>query len=179
MANRFGVLTIIFGMLVVLCSLAVHAENVSQLKPAYKNWLDEDVRWIMTARERDDFLALTSDQARDKFVVEFWERRNPTPGTKENAFKEEHYRRLAFANDHFAADLPGWKTDRGRIYIVYGPPDSIDARRIVDHAQALERNSDRPYQVWHYNHIKGIGDNQNIKFVDVCSCGDYKMVIKE
>ena len=87
----------------------------------YKKWLSEDVAWIITEEERTDFKKLSTDKQRDDFVVAFWERRNPNPGSSENKFKEEHYRRLAYANTHFAAGVPGWKTDRGRIYILYGP----------------------------------------------------------
>lgn len=91
------------------------------VKEIYKKWLEEDVAWIITDQERADFAKLSTDKQRDEFVVAFWERRNPTPGSTENKFKEEHYRRLAYANSHFANGVPGWKTDRGRKYILYGP----------------------------------------------------------
>jgi GWxTD domain-containing protein len=91
------------------------------VKEIYKKWLREDVARIITDQERTDFKKLSTDKQRDAFVVAFWERRNPNPGSSENKFKEEHYRRLAYANTHFAAGVPGWKTDRGRIYILYGP----------------------------------------------------------
>lgn len=100
--------------------------SVPALKDIYKKWLEEDVRWIITDQERANFLKLATDRQRDEFVVAFWERRNPIPGSSENKFKEEHYRRLAYANTHFATDVPGWKTDRGREYILYG---SQGARR--------------------------------------------------
>src|SRR5690242_5906905 len=95
----------------------------AQLSPEYRKWLTEDVRWIISNQERQSFLQRNSDEDRDRFVATFWEQRNPTPGSQPNPFKEEHYRRLAFANQHFAATAPGWKTDRGRVYILYGPPD--------------------------------------------------------
>jgi GWxTD domain-containing protein len=91
------------------------------VKEIYKKWLTEDVAWIITDQERTDFKKLSTDKQRDDFVVAFWERRNPIPRSSENKFKEEHYQRLAYANTHFAAGVPGWKTDRGRIYILYGP----------------------------------------------------------
>ena len=87
----------------------------------YRKWLDEDVRWIITDEERSAFMQLSNDEERDQFIEAFWQRRDPTPDTEENEFKEEHYRRIAYANEHFAAGIPGWKTDRGRIYIVFGP----------------------------------------------------------
>ena len=124
---------------VVLCLGApARAQSNSDERPAtasgkisydlhkeYQRWLDEEVRWIITPEERAAFLRLSKDEDRDQFVVAFWLRRDPTPGTAENEFKEEHYRRLAYANEHFAYEIPGWKTDRGRVYIVYGPPSDI------------------------------------------------------
>src|SRR6476469_4801553 len=94
-----------------------------ELGKVYKKWLDEDVRWIITDEERNAFKQLSNDEERDNFVEGFWLRRDPTPDTVENEFKEEHYRRIAYANEHFAAGIPGWKSDRGRIYITFGPAD--------------------------------------------------------
>jgi GWxTD domain-containing protein len=91
-----------------------------RLPEIYAKWLDEDVVWIISKQERIDFEKLSTDRQRYEFVVAFWERRNPSPGSTENKFKEEHYRRLAYTNTHFAAGVPGWKTDRGRRYILYG-----------------------------------------------------------
>jgi GWxTD domain-containing protein len=93
----------------------------------YEDWLDEDVRWIISPEERAAFHQLASDEARDQFIEAFWQRRDPTPDTLENEFKQEHYRRILYANEHFAAGaVPGWETDRGHIYIVYGPADQIE-----------------------------------------------------
>src|SRR5438309_4851414 len=97
------------------------------VKEEYKKWLREDVAWIITDEERGNFKTLSTDEQRDEFVVAFWNRRNPTPDATENKFKEEHYRRLAYSNTHFAAGEPGWKTDRGRMYIMYGAPDSTES----------------------------------------------------
>ena len=138
----------------------------SQLGAEYSKWLNEDVRWIVADQERTDFLTLENGNARDEFIREFWERRNPTPGAVHNSFKEEHYRRLAFANEHFAARTPGWKTDRGHIYILYGRPDAITphapSRTIV------------PSQTWYYRRS---ADNtqMSFEFVDECRCGEYKL----
>jgi GWxTD domain-containing protein len=137
---------------------------------SYQRWLDADVRWIITSEERTAFLGLSKDEDRDHFIEAFWLRRDPTPGTAENEFKEEHYRRIAYANVHFAHEIPGWKTDRGRIYIVYGPPEKIEtdlARRSDDPAE--------PAQTWHYQSIPGYGKDIDLKFVDVCRCGDYRL----
>jgi GWxTD domain-containing protein len=135
------------------------------LPPEYNRWISEDVRWIISAQEKEAFLKLATNEERDHFVVEFWERRNPNPGGKENLFKEEHYRRLAFSNDHFAAKLPGWETDRGHVYIVYGPPDSID--------KYPSAGSNPPEEVWNYRRMPGAHSDVSLRFVDRCACGDY------
>ena len=138
----------------------------SVLAPEYQKWLDEDVRWLISAPEEKEFLKLTTDEQRDHFVVEFWERRNPTPGSKENTFKAQHYRRLAFTKQHFAASVPGWKTDRGHVYVVYGPPDSV-LRHPSSGANPAE-------ELWSY-HMPG-EDDVTLKFVDRCACGEFVLV---
>ena len=102
-------------------------ELKQELKGAYKKWLDQDVAYIITDQERKAFLNLSNDEERESFIETFWQRRNPDPDSPENEFREEHYRRIAYANEHFAAGKPGWKTDRGRIYIMWGKPDDIDS----------------------------------------------------
>src|SRR6201986_2793956 len=98
-----------------------------ELETPWKKWLNEDVAYIITDEERKAFKQFSTDEEGEQFVEQFWLRRDPPPDTVENEFKEEHYRRIADANEHFAAGIPGWRTDRGRIYIMYGPPDEIDA----------------------------------------------------
>jgi len=98
-----------------------------ELKGAYKKWLDEDVGYIITDEERKAFKQLQNDEEPEQFIEQFWQRRNPDPESNTNDFKEEHYRRIAYANQHFQSGIPGWKTDRGRIYIMYGPPDEIES----------------------------------------------------
>jgi GWxTD domain-containing protein len=161
----------------VLCSSAYASQNLrQQVKPEYKKWLDEDVRWIIKDHERREFWTLVTDDERDRFVVQFWERRNPTPGSKENAFKQEHYRRIAYANEHFAATVPGWKSDRGRMYIVYGPPDWIDSHSpSTDFRPTYPFEDNYPYKVWHYWHIDGWGDGVSVRFVDSCLCGEFQL----
>lgn len=143
----------------------------------YKKWLNEDVRWIITHEECEDFKKLLGDKQRDAFVVAFWEHRNPTPGTPQNRFKEEHYRRLAYANTNFAEGVPGWRTDRGRIYVVYGPPDKVEhyPRKEPMEPQVPNGpvNSGYAYEVWRYQHMQGIGENISLEFVDTCGCGEY------
>ncbi len=98
-----------------------------ELETPQQKWLNEDVVYIITDEERNAFKELNTDEQREQFAEQFWLRRDPTPDTVENEYKQEHYRRIAYANQHFASTAPGWKTDRGRIYITFGPPDEIDA----------------------------------------------------
>jgi GWxTD domain-containing protein len=153
-----------------------------KLGGVYKKWLDEDVRWIITDEEVSAFKKLSNNTERDAFIEEFWRRRDPTPDTEENEYKEEHYRRIAYANEHFAAGIPGWKTDRGRIYIMYGKPDTIDSHPMGGPYQrpAEEGGGNTetyPFEVWRYRYLEGIGQEIEIEFVDDCQCGAYEMTI--
>lgn len=153
-----------------------------ELKGEYKKWLDEDVRWIISDEERKAFMQLSNDEERDKFIEAFWDRRNPNPDSEDNEFKDEHYRRIEYANEHFAAGVQGWRTDRGRIYIVFGPPDEIESH---PSGGEYERPMDEgggetttyPFEDWRYRHIDGIGDQVIVEFVDTCMCGEYHMTI--
>ncbi len=158
------------------------AANIEKLGGVYKKWLDEDVRWIITDEELSAFKKLTTNAERDQFIEAFWQRRDPTPDTAENEYKEEHYRRIAYANEHFAAGMPGWRTDRGRIYIMYGPPTSIDAHPMGGPYQrpAEEGGGETttfPFEVWRYRYLEGIGQEIEIEFVDDCGCGAYEMTL--
>jgi GWxTD domain-containing protein len=149
-----------------------------ELKGAYKTWLTQDVVWIITDEESKAFRTLSNDEERDAFIEQFWLRRNPDPDSADNEFREEHYRRIAYANEHFAAGKPGWKTDRGHIYISFGKPDSIDSHpsggsynRPIDEGGGT--TSTFPFETWHYRYLEGIGENIDLEFVDTCQCGDY------
>jgi GWxTD domain-containing protein len=153
-----------------------------EIGKTYKKWLDEDVRWIIMDEERAAFKQLSNDEERDQFIEQFWLRRDPTPDTVENEYKEEHYRRIAYANEHFAAGIPGWRTDRGRIYIIYGPPNSTDSHPSGgSYQRPIEEGggstSTYPFEVWNYRYIEGIGQNVDIEFVDTCMCGEYHMTM--
>ena len=131
-----------------------------ELKGPYKTWLNEEVPYIITDEERKAFMSLSNDEEREAFIENFWQRRNPNPDSPENEFREEHYRRIAYANEHFAAGKPGWKTDRGRIYIMWGAADSIDAHpsggmyeRPMDEGGG--ETSTFPFEVWHYRYLEG------------------------
>jgi GWxTD domain-containing protein len=153
-----------------------------ELSKTYRKWLDEDVRWIITDEEKSAFMQLSNDEERDQFIEAFWQRRDPTPDTEENEFKEEHYRRIAYANEHYAAGIPGWKSDRGRTYIVFGPADEIDSH---PSGGSYERPMDEgggetstfPFETWRYRYLEGIGQEVMIEFVDTCMCGDYHMTM--
>ncbi len=154
-----------------------------ELKGTYKKWLDEDVRWIITDEERETFKRLSNDEERDNFIEQFWLRRDPTPDTVENEYKEEHYRRITYANEHFAAGKPGWKTDRGRIYIMFGPPDQIDAHPSGGmYTRPIEEGggetSTFPFETWRYRYLEAIQQQEvEIEFVDTCMCNDYHMTM--
>ena len=153
-----------------------------EISKTYKKWLDEDVVYIISPEERSAFKQLSNDEERDNFIEAFWQRRDPTPDTPENEFKEDHYRRIAYANEHFAAGIPGWKSDRGRMYIMYGQPDEIESHpsggtyeRPFDEGGG--ETSTYPFEDWRYRYIEGIGDQIIIEFVDTCMCGDYHMTL--
>jgi GWxTD domain-containing protein len=153
-----------------------------ELTKTYKKWLDEDVAYIITDEERAAFKQLSNDEERDNFIEAFWQRRDPTPDTEENEYKEEHYQRIAYANEHFAAGVPGWKTDRGRIYIVFGKPDEIESHPSGgSYERPMEEGggetSTFPFEQWRYRYIEGIGQEVIIEFVDTCMCGEYHMTM--
>lgn len=143
-----------------LSNVAAQSGTEQSLGAAYAKWLNEDVVYLIDQAERSAFLALTTDEERDTFIEQFWERRNRTPGAP-NKFKEEHYRRIAYANEHFASGVPGWQTDRGHIYIIYGPPDELE---VHPHRED-----------WLYHHVPGVGDNAQITFVDSTGQGDFRL----
>ncbi len=153
-----------------------------ELETPYKKWLNEDVAYIITDEERKAFKQLNTDEERESFIEQFWLRRDPTPDTEENEFKEEHYRRIAYANEHYASGIPGWKTDRGRIYITYGPPDEIESHPSGgSYERPIEEGggetSTYPFEKWRYRYIEGIGSDINIEFVDTTMSGEYHMTM--
>jgi GWxTD domain-containing protein len=151
-----------------------------ELSSTYKKWLNQDVVYIITPEEKSAFKALSNDEERDQFIEQFWLRRDPTPDTPENEYKEEHYRRIAYANEHFGAGLPGWKTDRGRIYIIWGPADQVTSHPTggtYDRPQEEGggETTTYPFEDWRYRYLEGVGENIELEFVDQCSCGEYRL----
>lgn len=151
-----------------------------EIKEAYKRWLDQDVPYIITKEERRAFMALQTDEERENFIENFWRRRDPNPDTEENEFREEYYERIAYANERFTSGIPGWRTDRGRIYIAWGKPDSIESR---PSGGAYDRPSYEgggttttyPFEIWFYRHLDGVGDGIEIEFVDPTGTGEYRI----
>jgi GWxTD domain-containing protein len=157
-------------------------KTFSKSESAYKNWPDQEVPWIISEEERQAFKSLSNDEEREKFVEAFWYRRDPTPDTVENEFRDEYYQRVMYANERFAAGIPGWKTDRGRIYILYGPPDEIESHPsggTYDYPvnQGGGSTTTFPFEQWRYRYIEDIGQDIVIEFVDTCMCGDYHVTM--
>ena len=153
-----------------------------ELSKEMKRWLDEDVRWIIMDEELSAFKQLSNDEERDQFVEQFWLRRDPTPDTVENEFKEEHYRRITYANEHYQSGKAGFRTDRGRVYVIFGPADEIEAHPTGGQYQRpVEEGggstSTYPFEIWRYRYLEDIGQEITIEFVDNCMCGDYHMTM--
>ena len=151
-----------------------------ELKKAYKDWLDKDVPYVITDEERKAFKKLATDDERERFIEEFWRRRDPDPDTDENEFKEEYYERIAYANENFASGIPGWKTDRGRIWIMYGKPDGRETHPMGGSYDRPSyegggNTSTYPFETWFYRYIAGVGSGIEIEFVDPTGSGEYRI----
>lgn len=151
-----------------------------EMSKVYKKWLDEDVPYIITKAEKKAFKQLKTDEERENFIEAFWRRRDPNPDTEENEFREEYYERIAYANEHFSSGIPGWRTDRGRIYIAWGKPDSVESRPM---GGAYDRPSYEgggstttyPFEIWFYRYLEGVGSGIEIEFVDPSGTGEYRI----
>lgn len=153
-----------------------------ELEGPYRKWLSEDVLYIITDEERTAFKRLATDEEREQFIEQFWLRRDPSPDSQENEFKEEHYRRIAYTNERYASGIPGWKTDRGRIYITFGPPDEIESHPSGGtYERPFEEGggttSTFPFEKWRYRWIQDIGSDIMIEFVDPTMTGEYRMTM--
>jgi len=155
---------------------------LKELDAQYKQWLNEDVIYIIAPEERTAFLQLSTSEEREQFIEQFWLRRSSNPDLPENDFKEEHYRRIAYANEHYASGIPGWKTDRGRTYIIWGPADEVDSHptggtydRPMNEGGGS--TSTYPWEMWRYRYLEGIGNNVEIEFVDPSGSGEYHMTM--
>ncbi len=153
-----------------------------ELEGPYRKWLNEDVAYIITDEERAAFKRLSTDDEIEQFIEQFWLRRDPSPDSIENEYKEEHYRRIAYANERFASGIPGWKSDRGRIYITFGPPDENESHPSGgSYQRPMEEGggttSTYPFEKWRYRWIEGIGTDVIIEFVDPTMTGEYRMTM--
>lgn len=155
---------------------------LKELDTPYRKWLEEDVIYIISPEERRAFLQLSTNEEREQFIEAFWQRRNPNPESPDNEFEQEHYRRIAYANEHFASGFPGWRTDRGRIYIIWGQPDEVDAH----HGGGIyERDPENgggasvayPFEIWRYHYLEGVGNEILIEFVDPTRTGEYHITM--
>lgn len=152
----------------------------TEVKEVYKKWINNDVAYIITKEEKRAFNSLKTDEERENFIENFWRRRDPNPDTEENEYREEYYERIAYANEHFASGIPGWKTDRGRIYIAWGKPDGIESH---PSGGSYDRPSYEgggstttyPFETWFYRHLDGVGDGIEIEFVDPTGTGEYRI----
>ncbi len=148
----------------------------------YKKWLEEDVVYIISDDEKSVFQQLRTEEEREQFIEQFWFRRDPDPRSANNEFKEEHYRRIAYANERFASGVPGWVTDRGRIYIIHGPPHEIDSRPTggtysrPNHEGGGDTTT-YPFEIWRYRHIEGVGEDVILEFVDRTLSNEYRLAL--
>src|SRR5437016_13225119 len=157
-------------------------QTLKELDNAYKQWLQEDVVYIITPDERNAFLQLQTNEEREQFIEQFWLRRSSNPDLPDNDFKEEHYRRIAYANEHFASGIPGWKTDRGRMYIMWGPADEVESHPTGGtYDRPMEEGggstSTYPWETWRWRYLEGIGENSILEFVDPSGSGEYHLTM--
>src|SRR5271168_971851 len=155
-------------------------KTLKELDTPYRQWLSEDVIYIISPDERTAFLQLATNEEREQFIEQFWLRRSSNPDLPDNDFKEEHYRRIAYANEHYASGIPGWKADRGRMYIIWGPPDEIESHPTGGtYDRPIEEGggstSTYPWETWRWRYLEGIGENVILEFVDPTSSGEYHL----
>jgi GWxTD domain-containing protein len=152
----------------------------TEIKRAYKEWLEKDVAYIITDEERKAFKKLATDEEREQFIESFWRRRDPDPDTEENEYRELYYERIAYANEHYSSGAPGWKTDRGRIYIKFGKPDEVESHpngglyeRPAYHGGGS--TTTYPFEIWFYRYLPGVGSGIEIEFVDPTGSGEFRI----
>ena len=156
--------------------------TLKELDSAYRQWLTEDVTYIISPDERNAFLQLDTNEEREQFIEQFWLRRSSNPDLPENDFKEEHYRRIAYANEHYASGIPGWKTDRGRMYIMWGPADEVESHPTGGtYDRPMEEGGGStttyPWETWRWRYLEGIGENIILEFVDPSGSGEYHLTM--
>jgi len=153
-----------------------------ELLPVYREWLNGPVSYIITSEERSTFLHLETNEERENFIENFWQRRNPDEASVDNTFKEEYYRRVAYTNEHYSSGIPGWKTDRGRLYLMWGPPDEVTSHPAGGpYTRTPEEGGGEtsvyPFEDWRWRYLPGIGENVEIEFVDPSGSGEYHLTM--
>jgi len=177
MHGRLGIWIVALALASLMGPLAACTEE--ELQGSFKRWLDQDVRYIIMSEEREAFVELTTDEEREHFIESFWARRDPTPDSTVNEYKEEHYRRIAWANDRFSLQISGWQTDRGRTYITQGPPDEIESHPSGGEYRRPAREgggftADHPFEVWRYTGAED-GSDVFVEFEDLAMTGEYRL----
>jgi GWxTD domain-containing protein len=157
-------------------------KTLKELDSQYRQWLNEDVIYIISPEERNAFLQLDTNEEREQFIEQFWLRRSSNPDLPDNDFKEEHYRRIAYANEHYASGIPGWKSDRGRMYIMWGPADEVDSHPSGGtYDRPMEEGGGStttyPWETWRWRYLEGIGENVILEFVDPSGSGEYHLTM--
>lgn len=166
-----------------LCNInAFGQKEKGDLEKYFKKWLEEDVGYIITPEEAAVFKNLRTIEEKENFIAQFWQRRNPDPQNPYNEFKEEHYRRIRYANEHFMSGIPGWRTDRGMTYIKWGPPDRIEAHPSGGHYERMSwegggSTSTYPFERWEYRYLPGVGQDVELEFVDDSLSGEYRLTM--
>jgi len=173
----------------LLSLLTLAAQNNKQREQALKKeqegnylkkWPQNEVPYIIDPEEQAAFNKLKTDEEREQFIEAFWLRRDPSPESIDNEFRDEYYRRIVLANEKYTSGLPGWKTDRGRILIMHGEPDEVETHAMGgtyfrDQDEGGGRTSTFPFERWRYRHVDGIGNNVILEFVDSSMSGEYRL----
>ena len=175
-------LVILAGCLPVWAQRDSDSSRAERANRALTRWLDQDVAYIIVQEEKNAFKALSTDEERAQFIEQFWLRRDPSPDTIENEYREEHYRRIAYTNERFSSGRPGWMSDRGRIYVIHGPPTSIDQNRMGGtYQRTLEEGGGTTsviaFEKWYYRYIEGIGNAVEFEFIDPTYTGEYRLAM--
>ena len=178
--KRYAIIAAV--LLSCVCAVSFAQRREAGLSKFYKDWLDKDVVYIISGDERRLFKDLRNDEEREAFIQQFWDRRNPDSRSSYNSFREEHYRRIAYANDNFASGVPGWRTDRGRVYIIHGPPDDRETRPTGGSYYRSWREGGGhtvrfPYEIWWYRFLEGVGHGVELMFVDNSISNEYRLAM--
>lgn len=176
-------LTVLFLSFALLPAQQTRQMRQEEREDYFKRWLEQDVKYIIVDEEKKVFSSLTTIEEKEAFIEQFWFRRDPNPQTSFNEFKEEHYRRIAYTNEHFRSGKPGWMTDRGRVYIIHGEPEYIErypsggpyARKPHEGGASTYTY---PFEIWHYRELQGVGQDISLEFVDPSFSGEYRLALR-